>query len=743
MDTIPKLSPVEQQVYPNRLRALYDEGEETLPKVDVFITTADASKEPPLITACTILSVLAGDYPPSRLACYVSDDGASKLMFDSLAETAGFARVWVPFCKKYDVEPRNPEAYFSQKIDFLKNKVQPDFVKSRRRVKRMFEEFKVRVNALVAGNAFMPQDGWTMEDGSLWPGNNRRDHEGIIQVFLHPDGDTRDVEGGVLPLLVYVSREKRPGHEHNKKAGAMNALLRASALITNGSFMLNLDCDHYVNNSQALRNALCFFLDPVKGHKIGYVQFPQRFEGVDTSDRYANHNTVFFDINMKGLDGQQGPVYVGTGCIFRRRALYGYYPPSDPSSDVGKLEEGGGGKRSCWDSLCCCCCYPKRKEVRANHIAPGVRDILYEEGSQLVTTKPSQPPANLGMCVRFVHTATIDENSMFSEEPTTPKSMLSDVVLAISCDYEDNTDWGRNIGWMYGSVTEDILTGMKIHTRGWISHYCDLEPPAFKGSAPLNMTDRLHQVERWATGAVEIFFSSKNPLWSQWGTHLQLRQRIAYANNALYPFTSVAIFSYCLLAPLSLLTNYFFVPTLDRYAVCWFAGVILSFVLSSVLELRWSRVSFEAWWRNEQFWVIAGISSHFAAVIQGILKVVAGLEIAFTLTAKGGDEGDQDELHTFKFTWLLLPGSFIGLFNIVGVIVGFGRALSSNESEEWSKLLGKLAFSFWVLIHLYPFAKGLLGRRNKTPTLVLVWSILLVIVVALVWSKFVGGSSIF
>ena len=31
-------------------------------------------------------------------------------------------------------------------------------------------------------------------------------------------------------------------------------------------------------------------------------------------------------INMKGLDGIQGPVYVGTGCVFRRQALYGYQP---------------------------------------------------------------------------------------------------------------------------------------------------------------------------------------------------------------------------------------------------------------------------------------------------------------------------------------------------------------------------------------------------------------------------------
>lgn len=34
----------------------------------------------------------------------------------------------------------------------------------------------------------------------------------------------------------------------------------------------------------------------------------------------------FVQINLKGLDGIQGPVYVGTGCCFNRRALYGYDP---------------------------------------------------------------------------------------------------------------------------------------------------------------------------------------------------------------------------------------------------------------------------------------------------------------------------------------------------------------------------------------------------------------------------------
>ena len=103
-----------------------------------------------------------------------------------------------------------------------------------------------------------------------------------------------------LPMFAYVSREKRPGYDHNKKAGAMNALVRASAILSNGPFILNLDCDHYIYNSQALKEGMCFMMDR-GGDRICYIQFPQRFEGIDPSDRYANHNTVFFDGNICNL----------------------------------------------------------------------------------------------------------------------------------------------------------------------------------------------------------------------------------------------------------------------------------------------------------------------------------------------------------------------------------------------------------------------------------------------------------
>ncbi|GJX72876.1 (R)-mandelonitrile lyase-like protein [Tanacetum coccineum] len=53
---------------------------------------ADAEKDPPLITANTILSILAVDNPADKAACYLSDDGGSLITFEALAEAASFAK---------------------------------------------------------------------------------------------------------------------------------------------------------------------------------------------------------------------------------------------------------------------------------------------------------------------------------------------------------------------------------------------------------------------------------------------------------------------------------------------------------------------------------------------------------------------------------------------------------------------------------------------------------------------------
>ncbi|KAJ7982762.1 Cellulose synthase [Quillaja saponaria] len=609
LDQVPKLCPINRSTELEVLREKFDmpspsnpTGRSDLPGVDLFVSTADPEKEPPLVTANTILSILAVDYPVEKLACYISDDGGALLTFEAMAEAASFADLWVPFCRKHDIEPRNPDSYFSLKVDPTKNKSRSDFVKDRRRVKREYDEFKVRVNGLpdsirrrsdafnareemkmlkhMRENSTDPlepmkvQKATWMADGSHWPGtwavpsreHAKGDHAGILQVMLKPPScdpmmggendkliDFTDVDIR-LPMFVYMSREKRQGYDHNKKAGAMNAL------------------------------------------------FPQRFEGIDPSDRYANHNTVFFDGNMRALDGVQGPVYVGTGCMFRRFALY----------DVNQLPKRFGNSTMLAESI-------PVAEYQARPLAdhPAV--------------KFGRPPGALRVPREPLDAPTVAE-----------------AVSVISCWYEDKTEWGDRVGWIYGSVTEDVVTGYRMHNRGWHSVYCITKRDAFRGSAPINLTDRLHQ-----------------------------------------PF----------------------------------------------LEVKWSGVGLEEWWRNEQFWLISGTSAHLAAVLQGLLKVIAGIEISFTLTSKSSGEDVDDifaDLYIVKWTSLMIPPIVIAMVNIIAIAVAFSRTIYSSV-PEWSKFVGGAFFSFWVLAHLYPFAKGLMGRRGKTPTIVFVWSGLIAITLSLLW----------
>ncbi|CAN1236544.1 Cellulose synthase-like protein D3 [Linum grandiflorum] len=694
--------------------------------------------------------------------------------------------LWVPFCRKHDIEPRNPESYFSLKRDPYKNKVKADFVKDRRRLKREYDEFKVRINGLpdsirrrsdayhareeikalklqrenreveAVETVKIPKATW-MADGTHWPGtwmssgpdHSKGDHAGIIQVMLKPPSDEplhgnsdetktldlTDVDIR-LPLLVYVSREKRPGYDHNKKAGAMNALVRASAIMSNGPFILNLDCDHYIYNSLALREGMCFMMDR-GGDRLCYVQFPQRFEGIDPSDRYANHNTVFFDVNMRALDGLMGPVYVGTGCLFRRIALYGFDPPRAKEDNPG----------------CCSSCFPSRKKHSSAKHTPEENKSLRMEDSddEEIMNNMSLLPKKFGNSTFLIDSIPVAEfqGRPLADHPavkngrppgalTIPRDLLdastvAEAISVISCWYEEKTEWGQRIGWIYGSVTEDVVTGYRMHNRGWKSVYCVTKRDAFRGTAPINLTDRLHQVLRWATGSVEIFFSRNNALLAS--PRMKLLQRIAYLNVGIYPFTSIFLIVYCFLPALSLFSGQFIVSTLNVTFLAYLLIISVTLCMLAVLEIKWSGIELEEWWRNEQFWLIGGTSAHLAAVMQGLLKVVAGIEISFTLTSKsGGDDIDDEfaDLYIVKWTSLMIPPIVIMMVNLIGIAVGLSRTLYS-VIPQWSKLLGGVFFSFWVLAHLYPFAKGLMGRRGRTPTIVFIWSGLIAIIISLLW----------
>ncbi|KAK9012717.1 hypothetical protein V6N11_040755 [Hibiscus sabdariffa] len=187
LDQFPRNDTRETYLDPLSLRYEKEGEPSELASIDVFVSTVDPKKEPPLFCPSLLLIIWL-----------ISDDGAAMLTFEAPSETSEFARKWVPFCKKLNIEPRAPEWYFSQKIDYLKDKVHPTLVRESRAMKGGYEEFKVSTAQK------LPEDGWTMHDGTPWLGNSLPDHPGMIQVFLGHSG-FRDEEGNELPRLVYVS----------------------------------------------------------------------------------------------------------------------------------------------------------------------------------------------------------------------------------------------------------------------------------------------------------------------------------------------------------------------------------------------------------------------------------------------------------------------------------------------------------------------------------------------------------
>ncbi|KAF9597409.1 hypothetical protein IFM89_018604 [Coptis chinensis] len=176
-----------------------------------------------------------------------------------------------------------PSTYFSSKSDpLVDNKVLSS-------IKKLYEEMEHRIET-TSKLGQIPEDIRIKHKGfSEWDSvSSPRDHQTILQVLIDRRNPSAvEIDGVPLPTLVYLAREKRPSHPHNFKAGPMNALIRVSSKISNGTIILNVDCDMSSNNSELVRDALCFFMDEKQGHEIAFVQYPQCFNNMTQNDIYG------------------------------------------------------------------------------------------------------------------------------------------------------------------------------------------------------------------------------------------------------------------------------------------------------------------------------------------------------------------------------------------------------------------------------------------------------------------------
>ncbi|XP_068649422.1 cellulose synthase-like protein G3 [Aristolochia californica] len=632
--------PVRRQEFPENLPSVISDSE--FPKLDVFICTADPYKEPPINVVNTALSVMAFDYPAEKISVYVSDDGGSELTLFAFMEAAKFARHWLPFCKKNKILDRCPEVYFGS------NALCPSA-----ELKAMYEMMKTRVErAMESGQV---EDVYKAEEEvfKLWRtrGFTRQDHPAVIQPLLQSEWDL-DVGGHKLPNLIYLSREKRKTHHHHFKAGALNALLRVSGKMSNAPLILTLDCDMYSNDPGTAIRALCYLVDE-EMRDVAYIQFPQRYRGLNKQDIYASEHKRLFQINPLGMDGLQGPNYVGTGCFFRRRALYG-----SPSSSV---QHNGNGSTT----------------------------------------------TDIG-------------------------SLGEDAHLLASCSYEDNTSWGHQVGFRYGSLVEDYFTGYRLKCEGWRSLFCNPERASFLGEVPINLADALSQNERWGVGLLEVVFSKYNPLvFGVMKTSLPMG--MCYGHYACWPFYALPVTIYGLLPQLSLLAQG--PPLFPKASSPFFylyAYLFLGAYGQDLLDFLNERGTVQRWWSDQRMWMIRGTSSYLFALVHHSFKLIGFSGLGFNLTTKviDEDENKRYEQGVFEFgaaSPFFLSLGTIAMLNIVSFSVGLVRALLLKNVDE---VFAQLFVSGFVVVNSWPIYEAMILRSDKgrMPTQITIPSTLMVYV---------------
>ncbi|XP_022140548.1 cellulose synthase-like protein H1 [Momordica charantia] len=640
-------SPVDYKTYPDRLLKRIEE----LPPVDLFVTTADPVLEPPIITVNTVLSLLAVDYPADKLACYVSDDGCSPLTFYSLSEALKFAKIWVPFCKKYKVGVRAPFRYFSG--DLASDGSSTEFQCEWRRMKDEYEQLRQRIDEAAKNFAFRDIAAELADIDNTKPNN----HAPIIKVIW----ENKEGLWDGLPHLIYVSREKKPQLPHHYKAGAMNVLTRVSGLMTNAPYMLNVDCDMFVNNPSVLLHGMCLFLDPMMDKECAFVQFPQCFYNGPKDDPFGNQWIVIMELIFRGMAGVQGPGYMGTGCIHRRKVLYG------------------------------------QSQNEANVIEKRYDDELYK---------------TFGNSKDFVTSATRTLRSVTDNSNCLSNSIKSSSEVA-TADYEHNSCWGSKVGWQYGSVVEDVLTGMEIHKRGWKSAYITPTPPAFLGCAPSGGPVPLTHQKRAMTGLLEIFLSRRCPIFTALSDKLQFRQRLFYLWMFLMGLRSIPEICYATLPAFCLIANTHFLPKVQE-PVIWIPLLLFVLVnLQQLLEYLETGQSIRAWWNNQRMERIKTMCSSLLGMVAVIMKILGLSETVFEVTKKEssstngaqGTDGDLGRL-TFDESPFFVPGTTILMIQLAALSIG----LLGRQSIVQEFGVGEVICSVWLILSFWPFLKGLFSK---------------------------------
>jgi len=214
-------------------------------------------------------------------------------------------------------------------------------------------------------------------------------------------------------------------------------------------------------------------------------------------------------------------------------------------------------------------------------------------------------------------------------------------------------------GFPTDCVTEDVLTSMYIHGKGWKTIYVD-EPLAY-GLAPANMSQYFVQRIRWAKGAFQIL-RYHNPLFQK---RLSLMQRLFYFSSVSHFFEGILRIVYYLFPAffflLGIVPIYPYLPIIIEFLLFFtFFRLILNIITKGHTNLM----------RDETYSIIKSF-----IYLMALPAFVFGKNIRFKVTPK------DNRSRTISLQGFIGPLIIFG-FNLIAIVFAVFD-LSSFDIMGW------------------------------------------------------------
>ncbi|HVZ67507.1 MAG TPA: glycosyltransferase [Patescibacteria group bacterium] len=238
----------------------------------------------------------------------------------------------------------------------------------------------------------------------------------------------------------------------------------------------------------------------------------------------------------------------------------------------------------------------------------------------------------------------------------------------------------RNVNHYSAHITEDLITGMKLHANGWESVY--ISEPLAVGEGPSTWEAYFSQQMRWAYGCMDIFFHHSPKLFKRMG----LRRTVYYFFLQQHYFTGLAM-----ALSIILISLYFFLglraANVDLYKffglysvtliICWLMSVFLQ--------------RFNVYRKSEGEMLVAGKLISIAAWpvwFLAFISLVTGKKLSYKVTPKG--ENDAKPKRSFK---IFIPHITLGLITLAGLLYSIFIGRQNIGMVFWASVSIILMFS--------------------------------------------------